>query len=64
VFGGITLIALVVVAYVMWERTKYRKNFRERKKLADLGAGPGYGGIGGQDGSGDRAMSLGMAQRV
>ena len=46
VFGGITAIALIVVAYVMWERTKYRKKFRAGKtqQLAAQGAMPGYGG--------------------
>ncbi|KAG8908905.1 hypothetical protein FRB99_000008 [Tulasnella sp. 403] len=45
VFGGISAIAILVVAYVMWERTKYRKNFRARQKLSDQGARTGYGGM-------------------
>jgi len=45
VFGGITAIALLVIGYVMWERTKYRKNFRQRKKLADQAVAVGYGGM-------------------
>jgi len=43
VFAGISVIALVVVALVTYERTKYRKAFRQRK-LAELGAKMGYGG--------------------
>jgi len=43
VFAGISVIALVVVGLVTYERTKYRKAFRQRK-LAELGAEMGYGG--------------------
>jgi len=37
VFAGISIIALIVVALVTWERTKYRKAFRQRK-LAEVKA--------------------------
>jgi len=43
VFAGISVIALIVVGWVTYERTKYRKNFRARK-LAEAG-GDGYGGM-------------------
>jgi len=43
VFAGISVIALVVVGLVTYERTKYRKAFRKRK-LAESGATMGYGG--------------------
>jgi len=45
VFAGISVIALIVVALVTYERTKYRKAFRARK-LAESGASMGYGGTG------------------
>ncbi|KAH8994028.1 hypothetical protein EDB92DRAFT_1934437 [Lactarius akahatsu] len=45
IFAGISVIALIVVGLVTYERTKYRKIFRQRK-LAEQGAGPGYGGTG------------------
>lgn len=44
VFAGISVIALIVVGLVTYERTKYRKAFRQRK-LAESGAGMGYGGM-------------------
>lgn len=44
VFGGISVIALIVVGLVTYERTKYRKAFRQ-KKLAEQGAAMGYGGM-------------------
>ncbi|KAJ7287424.1 hypothetical protein C8J57DRAFT_585615 [Mycena rebaudengoi] len=44
VFAGISVIALIVVGLVTYERTKYRKAFRARK-LAESGAGIGYGGM-------------------
>jgi len=44
VFAGISVIALIVVALVTYERTKYRKAFRQRK-LAESGAAMGYGGM-------------------
>jgi hypothetical protein len=44
VFAGISVIALIVVGLVTYERTKYRKAFRQRK-LAEQGAGMGYGGM-------------------
>ncbi|KAG8690556.1 hypothetical protein FRC08_010494 [Ceratobasidium sp. 394] len=44
VFAGISVIALIVVALVTYERTKYRKAFRQRK-LAEQGAGMGYNGM-------------------
>jgi uncharacterized integral membrane protein len=44
VFAGILVIALIVVGLVTYERTKYRKAFRQRK-LAEMGAGPGSGGM-------------------
>jgi len=44
VFAGISVIALIVVGLVTYERTKYRKAFRERR-LAETGAGMGYGGM-------------------
>ncbi|PPQ93725.1 hypothetical protein CVT25_013065 [Psilocybe cyanescens] len=43
VFAGISVIALIVVGLVTYERTKYRKAFRQRK-LAESGATMGYGG--------------------
>jgi hypothetical protein len=43
VFAGISVIALIVVGLVTYERTKYRKAFRQRK-LAEAGAPMGYGG--------------------
>lgn len=36
IFAGITVIALVVVGLVTYERTKYRKMFR-KKQLAEQG---------------------------
>jgi len=44
VFAGISVIALVVVGLVTYERTKYRKAFRARK-LAEAGGSMGYGGM-------------------
>jgi len=44
VFAGISVIALIVVGLVTYERTKYRKAFRQRK-LAETGANMGYGGM-------------------
>ncbi|KAH9994919.1 hypothetical protein BJV74DRAFT_877589 [Russula compacta] len=44
IFAGISVIALIVVGLVTYERTKYRKIFRQRK-LAEQGAGLGYGGV-------------------
>lgn len=44
VFAGISVIALIVVGLVMYERTKYRKAFRQRK-LAEQGSALGYGGM-------------------
>lgn len=44
VFAGISVIALIVVGLVTYERTKYRKAFRQRK-LAEAGATMGYGGM-------------------
>jgi len=44
VFAGISVIALIVVGLVTYERTKYRKAFRQRK-LAEAGTGMGYGGM-------------------
>jgi hypothetical protein len=43
VFAGISVIALIVVGLVTYERTKYRKAFRQRR-LAETGAAMGYGG--------------------
>jgi hypothetical protein len=43
VFAGISAIALIVVGLVTYERTKYRKAFRQRK-LAESAAAMGYGG--------------------
>ncbi|KAJ3764011.1 hypothetical protein EV360DRAFT_91516 [Lentinula raphanica] len=43
VFAGISALALIVVALVTYERTKYRKAFRQRK-LAEQGAAMGYSG--------------------
>ncbi|KAL7281025.1 hypothetical protein ACG7TL_004327 [Trametes sanguinea] len=40
VFAGISVIALIVVGLVTYERTKYRK-----RKLAESGAAMGYGGM-------------------
>lgn len=44
VFAGISVIALIVVGLVTYERTKYRKAFRQRR-LAQSGADMGYGGM-------------------
>ncbi|KAI0766873.1 hypothetical protein BD413DRAFT_605658 [Trametes elegans] len=44
VFAGISVIALIVVGLVTYERTKYRRAFRQRK-LAESGASMGYGGM-------------------
>ncbi|KAI0633894.1 hypothetical protein C8Q77DRAFT_1218114 [Trametes polyzona] len=44
VFAGISVIALIVVGLVTYERTKYRKAFRQRK-LAESGAAMGYSGM-------------------
>ncbi|KAG6903013.1 hypothetical protein C0995_007446 [Termitomyces sp. Mi166 len=44
VFAGISVIALIVVGLVTYERTKYRKAFRQRR-LAETGAAMGYGGM-------------------
>ncbi|KZW00307.1 hypothetical protein EXIGLDRAFT_169319 [Exidia glandulosa HHB12029] len=44
VFAGISVIALIVVGLVTYERTKYRKAFRQRR-LAASGAEMGYGGM-------------------
>ncbi|KZP18698.1 hypothetical protein FIBSPDRAFT_920321 [Athelia psychrophila] len=44
VFAGISVIALIVVGLVTYERTKYRKAFRQRK-LAEQGGAMGYGGM-------------------
>lgn len=44
VFAGISVIALIVVGLVTYERTKYRKAFRQRK-MAETGANMGYGGM-------------------
>jgi hypothetical protein len=43
VFAGISVIALIVVGLVTYERTKYRRAFRQRK-LAEQAAPMGYGG--------------------
>lgn len=43
VFAGISVIALIVVGLVTYERTKYRRAFRQRR-LAEQGANMGYGG--------------------
>ncbi|KAI0318239.1 hypothetical protein OF83DRAFT_44573 [Amylostereum chailletii] len=42
VFAGISVIALIVVGLVTYERTKYRRAFRQRK-LAEAGTPYGYG---------------------
>jgi len=44
VFAGVSVIALIVVGLVTYERTKYRKAFRQRK-LAESGQDMGYGGM-------------------
>ncbi|KAH0589003.1 hypothetical protein H2248_004781 [Termitomyces sp. 'cryptogamus'] len=44
VFAGISVIALIVVGLVTYERTKYRKAFRQRR-LAESGADMGNGGM-------------------
>ncbi|KAI0326865.1 hypothetical protein GY45DRAFT_1222576, partial [Cubamyces sp. BRFM 1775] len=44
IFAGISVIALIVVGLVTYERTKYRRAFRQRK-LAESGAAMGYGGM-------------------
>ncbi|KAI0298628.1 hypothetical protein BC826DRAFT_998440 [Russula brevipes] len=41
IFAGISVIALIVVGLVTYERTKYRKIFRQRR-LAEQGQGMGY----------------------
>jgi len=43
VFAGVSVIALIVVGLVTYERTKYRKKFR-KDKMAESGAPMGYGG--------------------
>jgi len=43
IFAGISVIALIVVGLVTYERTKYRRAFRHRR-LAEQGANMGYGG--------------------
>jgi len=43
VFAGISALALIVVGLVTYERTKYRRAFRQRK-LAEQGASMGYSG--------------------
>ncbi|KAM6502454.1 hypothetical protein JOM56_002431 [Amanita muscaria] len=45
VIAGVLVIALIVVGLVTYERTKYRKAFRQRK-LAEMGADMGYDGKG------------------
>jgi len=45
VFAGISVIALIVVGLVTYERTKYRKQFR-KQKLAETAAPMGYSGGG------------------
>ena len=42
VFAGISVIALIVVGLVTYERTKYRRAFRQ-KKLAEQAAPIAYG---------------------
>jgi len=44
VFAGLSVIAMIVVGGVTYERTKYRKKFRTQK-LADAGGAIGYGGM-------------------
>jgi len=44
VFAGVSVIALIVVGLVTYERTKYRKKFRQQK-LAESGSAMGYGGM-------------------
>jgi len=47
VFAGVSVIALVVVGIVTYERTKYRKNFRKRRleEAASNQMGYGYGTV-------------------
>lgn len=45
VFGGLSLVTLVVVGIVTYERRKYRRQFRERKRIQVVGT-RGYGGLG------------------
>ncbi|KIJ07140.1 hypothetical protein PAXINDRAFT_90881 [Paxillus involutus ATCC 200175] len=44
VFGGITAIAVFVVAFVTWERVKYRRTFRQRR-LVEQTRPMGNGGM-------------------
>lgn len=48
--AGLVVIALLVIGYVMWERKKYRGQFRRRKEaeksLSNQGAPMGGGGYG------------------
>lgn len=44
IFGGVMAITIIIVALVTYERTKYRRAFRQRK-LAESGALMGYGGM-------------------
>ncbi|EGO00005.1 hypothetical protein SERLA73DRAFT_135600 [Serpula lacrymans var. lacrymans S7.3] len=44
IFGGVMGITIIIVALVTYERTKYRRAFRQRK-LAESGAQMGYGGM-------------------
>jgi predicted ribonuclease YlaK len=46
VFAGISVIALIVVGLVTYERTKHRRVFRQRK-LAEMGQDMGYSGTAG-----------------
>ncbi|KAF8322138.1 hypothetical protein DL93DRAFT_1258201 [Clavulina sp. PMI_390] len=44
IFAGLSVLAMIIVGVVTYERTKYRKAFRARK-LAEAGSGMGYGGM-------------------
>ncbi|KLO18415.1 hypothetical protein SCHPADRAFT_936276 [Schizopora paradoxa] len=48
VFAGISVIALIVVALVTYERTKYRRAFR-KNRLREQAAPMGYGGMAQRD---------------
>jgi len=44
IFAGVSVIGILIVGMVTYERTKHRRNFRKRK-LAEAGAGMGQGGM-------------------
>ena len=65
VFGGLSLITLIAVGIVTYERKKYRRQFRERKRIQVLGT-RSYGGFGdgGGGGTGFDGTGLGVPGQV